>query len=352
MSHNILITGGSGYLGGSLLAGLKGANLPPYSTLYALVRTDDQAKAVRQYAAEPLQINLSSPESITSTIINKQITIVFHLYDAIDIDNPSTFIKALSQVKQATGQEVHFLYTTGAKLFSEFAGAPTDKPLLDTDAELYAIQKKQVDTAPIPFMSQGVQANNLVIEEAEKNGVRAYIFAPCIVYGKGTGFGNKISIQTVGIVRIAKAVRKVYDLNEGKPTWPVCHIDDNTSLYVEILRAALQDRDIGHGKQGYYLASSGSVAWADIYEAMGKTLKERGAVDVEGVHVGPSVEEMGKMGEALGSPPELVRWATGGACTLTAENGAKIGWKAKYPKEHVLEFADAEVDWILTNLGK
>lgn len=33
--------------------------------------------------------------------------------------------------------------TTGAKLFSSHAGAPTEHPLLDTDPELYEIQKAQ-----------------------------------------------------------------------------------------------------------------------------------------------------------------------------------------------------------------
>lgn len=43
--------------------------------------------------------------------------------------------------------------------------------------------------------------------------MRCYIFAPCIVYGKGEGFGNRISIQTVAIVQAAKALRQVYDVN-------------------------------------------------------------------------------------------------------------------------------------------
>lgn len=38
--------------------------------------------------------------------------------------------------------------TTGAKIFSSHAGAPTDAPLLDTDPALYSVQKAQVETAP------------------------------------------------------------------------------------------------------------------------------------------------------------------------------------------------------------
>jgi Na+-transporting NADH:ubiquinone oxidoreductase subunit NqrE len=52
-----------------------------------------------------------------------------------------------------------------------------------------------------------------VIETAEAHGVRSYIFIPCIVYGEGEGFGNRISIQTTAVVRAAKKAGAVYDVN-------------------------------------------------------------------------------------------------------------------------------------------
>jgi hypothetical protein len=42
--------------------------------------------------------------------------------------------------------------------------------------------------------------------------VSTYIYIPCIVYGEGSGFGNHISIQTVAIVKAAKALRQVIDV--------------------------------------------------------------------------------------------------------------------------------------------
>ncbi|KAF2688880.1 NAD(P)-binding protein [Lentithecium fluviatile CBS 122367] len=349
MTHNILITGGSGYLGGSLLSLLSSANLPPYSRLYALVRTDAQAEAVRQYAAEPLTLTLSDPSSISAAIIAKKISVIFHLFDARDTTSTVPFIEALSHVKKQTGQDVHFLFTTGAKLFSEHAGAPTDRAIADTDPEWYEIQKQQEKDAPHEVLQPGVVANNLVIDTAEAHGVRSYIFAPCIVYGRGLGFGNVISIQTVAVVRAAKALRRVYKVDAGKPTWPVCHIEDNTSLYIEILRAILEGRDIGHGKEGYYLASPGSVAWDDIYATIGKAMKKRGAVDDESVGEA-DVEILQKMGEALGCPKELVGVMVGGLCTFEAKRGKEIGWKPKYKPEHILDAAEEEVDLILENL--
>lgn len=141
MSHNILITGASGYLGGTLLARWSSANLPDYEKLYALTRTEEQAKAVKQYGAEPLTINLKEEASINKTVVDNKITIIYYLIDALNSDVQVHMIKALAQVKKQTGQDVHFLHTTGAKLFSNHSGFPTDRPVSDTDAKLYELQK-------------------------------------------------------------------------------------------------------------------------------------------------------------------------------------------------------------------
>ncbi len=94
-------------------------------------------------------------------------------------------------------------------------------------------------------------------------------------------------------------------------TWPVCHILDNTTLYLQILRSILSGQDGGHGKNGYYLASPGSVAWNDIYSAMAKALKKRGVVDTDAVtQADDAILE--KMGEALGCPKEFVGVQLGG----------------------------------------
>ncbi|KAH6660840.1 hypothetical protein BKA67DRAFT_530923 [Truncatella angustata] len=370
MSHNILITGGSGYLGGDLLARLKTTNLPSYGKLFALVRTDEQAQKVKQhYGAEPLQFDAYDEAAVQRGVIDNDISVVFHLIDALNFTSQVFFIKALGEVKKRTGRDVHFLHvgslstgledpgqvafqtdllqTTGAKLFSSHAGAPTDQPLYDSDTNLYKIQKGQ--KSHIPLVNVAVQTNNTVIEQSEALGVNSYIFAPCIVYGESAGFGNAISIQTVAIVKAAKAARRVYRTDEGRPTWPVCHINDNTTLYIAILEAILSGSSPDHGRNGYYLAASGSVAWDDLYDAFSATLTKRGVVEDARVELADE-SAISKMAQGLGYPPELVAFALGGKCTFVAKHGEKVGWKPEYPPEHILEDAEREVDVILANI--
>ncbi|TGJ85267.1 hypothetical protein E0Z10_g3514 [Xylaria hypoxylon] len=347
MSHNILITGASGYLGGSLLARWNEAKLPAYNKLFALVRTPNQADAVKQYGAEPLTFDAYDEAEVWAAVVDNNITVVYHLIAPWPHVSQSYFIKAMAEVKKRTGRDVHFLHTSGAKIFSSHAGAPTEKPLLDSDPKLYEIQKAQ--QASFPLMQEAIGVNNFVIEEAEKYGIRSYVFVPCIVYGEGEGFGNRISIQTVAIVRAAEAVKCIYRVDTGRPTWPVCHVRDNTNMYLELMHKILADENPSYGQNGYYLASPGSVAWDDLYAAIAAALAKRNVIADDTV-VTAKGQDLEAMGKGLGCPAELVSLMLGGNCTFTADRGSKeLDWQPLYKPEHILEYADAEVDFILRN---
>jgi hypothetical protein len=65
------------------------------------------------------------------------------------------------------------------------------------------------------------------------------------------------------------------------------------------------------GKHGYYLASSGSVAWYDIYSAMAKALAKHELLDDAGVHKADD-KTVELMGQALNCPKEFVAVSVGG----------------------------------------
>lgn len=164
MSRNILITGGSGYIGGSLLAELKSnTSIPAHGTVYALVRSDDQAQKARSvYNATPLMLDLNDQSAITEALVEKEISVVFFMINAFTAVAQLKLIDALATVKQKLSMETHFLHTTGAKLFSNFTGHPTDKALSDADDDLYDIQKNAksrfapMETVRLPAMNAEV----------------------------------------------------------------------------------------------------------------------------------------------------------------------------------------------------
>lgn len=110
MAPNVLITGASGYLGGTVVAQLRSANLPAHGTIYALVRNDTQAEAVRKYGLEPLTFDPYNEAAVEDNVIKHQISIVFWLIDALKPDAQPFFIKALAKLKKQTNETVHFLH--------------------------------------------------------------------------------------------------------------------------------------------------------------------------------------------------------------------------------------------------
>lgn len=110
--HHILLTGVSGYLGGDLLDSLTtgdGGPLPPHK-LYALVRSDAQADAVRQRGAEPLRFDPYKADEAHEAVVANGITVVCFLIDALRSEAQVNLIKALAESSKATGLGAHFIH--------------------------------------------------------------------------------------------------------------------------------------------------------------------------------------------------------------------------------------------------
>ncbi|KAK0458021.1 NAD-P-binding protein [Desarmillaria tabescens] len=340
----LLITGASGYLGGTLLNDL--INIPNVE-IYALVRTESQASAVRSLGVRPVEFDLMNQTVIQKAVEELELTIVLHLADAFSFVPPEAFIRGLATVKQKTGENVHFVHTSGAKIFSSHTGI--NQRLNDTD-DVYATQK--TTKSPIPLMQTPVDTVTSILELGDELGVRTYIYVPPMVYGPGEGFGNKISIQFVGIVRVGLALRRVYQVANDTDEWPLCHIKDVTTLYMALASAILEGKDVPHGKQGgYYFAVNNEFSWKKLYESIAASLAKRGLVDDTAV-IKPSAEDYDRIAQVQGGPREVVDISIAGRCALTGDNGKRLGWVPKYDVDHLYSVIDEEVEFILRHLKK
>ncbi|KAJ3739347.1 hypothetical protein DFH05DRAFT_548017 [Lentinula detonsa] len=135
------------------------------------------------------------------------VSVVLETVDARQFAVAKPFIEALTIVKERLNVPVHFIHTSGPRC-SLVMSEVDQSTFLKDDGDVYATMAR-LDTRH-PVMKQ----NNQIIDFAENNGVRSYIVAPPMVYGPGTGFGNKVSIQIVALI------------------WPLMHIDDQVTLYV------------------------------------------------------------------------------------------------------------------------
>lgn len=80
---------------------------------------------------------------------------------------------------------------------------------------------------------------------------------------------------------------------------------------MELLKNILSGNNPGHGRDGYYLASSGSVAWSAIYSKMAEALAKREIIGSDEVKNADD-EAVEKLARALNCPKELVIVQIGG----------------------------------------
>lgn len=112
MPRKVLITGGSGYLGGTLLNRLPAANIVPSENVYASVRSEQQAEGVRKYGFKPLAFGFSDAAALRNAVVDNKITVVYFLTDPVTHEVQVNFIKALAEVGEQTGEDVHFLHVS------------------------------------------------------------------------------------------------------------------------------------------------------------------------------------------------------------------------------------------------
>jgi len=65
---------------------------------------------VKQYGVQPLLFDAYNEKAVQHNIAENEISVVFHLIDAGKADSQKHFIKALAELKNKTGLDVHFLH--------------------------------------------------------------------------------------------------------------------------------------------------------------------------------------------------------------------------------------------------
>lgn len=183
----------------------------------------------------------------------------------------------------------------------------------------------------IMTVEQGLKVNIKTLDLCEALGVRSYLVFPPIVFGIRHGFGNRISIQEVAIVRSGRRLRQVYratpkgDVSDASwvkvwqtyswlnsllslQRWAICQVDDLADLYLCLVNTIISsDKDASiaappwgiKGGGGLYFAETGTVEWEDLYRIIATALHRRGLVSSPDVKE-PSKEEQLALAKAIG----------------------------------------------------
>ncbi|KAL9044052.1 MAG: hypothetical protein Q9214_002786 [Letrouitia sp. 1 TL-2023] len=308
MRSKILITGAAGYMydspldsevavksqwltflnrGGSIVADfLAGTTvLIKKEDIFAAVRSKEQAKALTNLGINVLQLDLTDETSVAENLLG---------HDSRKTSHP--FPNALSKKKKASGEDTYFIHT-----------------------------------------------DVTVIEHAKARGVTSFIVVPPIVYGRGSGQWNQVSVVIPVSIQASIAQKTVYKFAQNK-IYSSVHISDLTALYGRIIEKILQKEEIPNGTEGYYFAVAHKLHQWEFLDKLAVALNARGLVTDTKIQLWPSDEAAA---EALGFPQQFVQILWNSSDSIVSENKHRIGWKPTWTEDRFLQQIDDEIEDVL-----
>ena len=237
---NIFVTGATGYIGGSIAAGL----IEQGHHVLGLIRSDRAAEQVKALGLEPLRGHLHDNRAIREAC--KSVDVVIN---AADSDDPWVVATLLESLR-GTGKTL--LHTSGSSLVGDRAnGEPSETIFTDRDP-------------PRPvFEKAGRQATDEAVLAANGEGLRTAVFCATMIYGAGLGV-NKHSVHLPMMIDLARESGHPRHVGRGLNIWSTVHISDVVSAFVTAVES--------EAASGFFYLESGEVAFGDLAATIGEAL--------------------------------------------------------------------------------
>ena len=240
----VFITGASGYIGGSVAAALIARG----DAVSGLARSEASTRALSERGITPVIGTLDDAAVLASAARAADVTI--NAANAGHRDAAEAMVKALA----GTGKG--FIHTSGSSIVGTRARGEFVADVFDEDTPF----------TPTPQRAARVAIDTMV-RDAARDGVRAIVIAPSLIYGRGAG-ANPHSIQVPWLIALAKKAGVAKHIGSGENRWANVHIDDLVRLYL-----AAADRAPGGS---FYFAENGENSMRETCEAISRMLGQGG----------------------------------------------------------------------------
>ncbi|AZA92579.1 Cholesterol dehydrogenase [Chryseobacterium nakagawai] len=284
----ILITGITGYIGGSIAKKLLDRN---YEVI-GLVRNEAHVQELESMGIKTIIGNIHH-EDLIKEVVTSVDAVIHNADSADDAYAADSFIKALE------GSHKTFIFTSGSAIFGGKENGKKSDFVFREDYPLI----------PRLEMASRVLINNYVLQSAQKE-IRSIVIVPTMVYGQGLGL-KKDSIQIPALIHFSEKKGHGVYFGEGENIWSNLHIEDLADLYVLALEKA---------KSGsIYYAENGSSSLRNIAEIISKKYNLEPA---RSLSVQEAVDNFGPAGGYFG-------FASNSICSADKAR-TELGWKPIY----------------------
>lgn len=241
----ILITGATGFIGGSLAVRL----LQGGHAVRGLVRSEEKARRLAALGIEPVLGSLDDGDVLRAAARASDGVI-----NAADSDHRGA-VEALLDGLAASGKP--FLHTSGSSVIADNArGEYASDRVFEDDTPF----------TPEPEKAARAAIDGLVRASASR-GIRAAVLCNTMIYGTGLGLSPD-SVQIPPLVKQAQASGVVRTVGPGLNVWSNVHLHDVLDLYETALRQAPAG--------AFYFVENGEASFKAIGEAIARRFGLRG----------------------------------------------------------------------------
>ncbi|KAF2724255.1 NAD(P)-binding protein [Polychaeton citri CBS 116435] len=276
MAPNVLITGATGFIGGSVLERLTREH-PEYNYTALLRNISDEFTSTYPNV-KTVKGDYDSTDIITEAA--SQADVVVHNGNSDHEASIRALTAGLLQHSDATGKPSYLIHLGGTGIVADFQdpepnyhGKLNPKVWSDVD-DIDAIWS-------LPDGALHRNVDKIIQETWTQHGdkLKTAIMCPPDIYGRGRGPGRKLSVFTPLFVQEVKETGATFYVNEGANTRSWVHVDDLTTVYLKLVEAAVTgDKNAGWGREGYYFAASQEHAHIDVASHVGKLMAAQGVI--------------------------------------------------------------------------
>ncbi|CAK4032182.1 Hypothetical predicted protein [Lecanosticta acicola] len=325
MAPRIFITGGTGYIGGTVLDTLVKKH-PEYE-LSALLR-NPPSNFPQLYPSVTVVRGDYDNFDILSEAASKA-DIVIH--NGNSDHEPS--IKALIDGLLKSSKSGFLIHLSGTGILAdwrspEYLGKKNPKVWSDID------DIEEITSRPDAELHRNV--DKIIQEAARKHGERlkTAIVCPPDIYGKGRGPGRTTSVYFPVFLDEIKTIGAPFFGGEGANTRSWVHIDDLMQIYLKLVEAAAGGGGSADwGVEGYYFASMQEYSQLEIARKTGEILAKHGLLEKEkAAPLQVSLERIDQTMQSYGFPHIGTYMFAANSRTWAHRAPKKLGYQPGAPK--------------------
>ncbi|RSM20140.1 hypothetical protein CDV31_000935 [Fusarium ambrosium] len=273
MAPSILLTGATGYTGGTVLNTLVTAH-PEYD-ITVLLRKPTKSFLEKYPGVTVLQADFDSTELLREAA--SKADIVVHHGNSDHVPAVKALITGVTERAQAS-EPAFYIHLGGTGIIAESTNVGELHPKVWSDID----DIDAIWSFPIEAIHRDTE---LLIQDAwTKYGdkLKTAVVCPPNIHGKGTGPDRTESFYVPYFYAESLKLGSTFYVGSGSNVYSRVHVEDVAQVFLKLVEAAVDGgKGAEWGREGYYFTASEEVSQFEIAVAVGKILKSKGQLETE-----------------------------------------------------------------------